>query len=255
MAEDIQSPEWSKEKCQFEPGANLIDIWRVNLLNSELDGAQGCLAEDERQRAAKFVLDDVRNTFVRSRCALRLILSRCLSQTAASIKFRFGEQGKPTLISSAADYLHFNLSHTGSIALVAVARDRRVGIDVNDLNRTTDWKPIAKRSFSSTELSQLLKLPEIDQRKVFHRIWTQKEAYTKAVGDGYSYGFQKFSVVVDTDGDAGLLHDENNPQAAQAWNITAINAGSDQVAAMAYDGTTVTRIRQWEFCNDQERNS
>jgi 4'-phosphopantetheinyl transferase len=246
--------EWSKGNCLYNPNANFIDLWRVDISNPELNRHQECLSSDEHQRADKFILENIRNTFVRSRCALRLVLARCLAHQAPTqaraIEFRYGNQGKPELASPAVDDFQFNLSHSADIALIAVAKGRRVGVDVYNFSQSVDWRPIAKRSFSTYEISQLAKLPDAIQEKAFHKIWTQKEAYTKAIGDGYAYGFQAFSVVVDSDGSSGLLNDDSHSQSDQVWNITSVNAGGNCVAALAYEGTPVTKIRQWEFCID-----
>jgi 4'-phosphopantetheinyl transferase len=243
-----QSSAWAKENCPYEVDPQVIDLWRVNLSDADLDRSQSILSDDEQQRADKFLLDAIRSTFVRSRCALRIVLARCLDQKAASLEFNYTEQGKPQLASPMDDDFHFNLSHSEDTALIVVANGRRVGIDISSSRRATRWQPIAKRSFSVSELNLLLKLPEVDQEATFHRIWTQKEAYTKAIGDGYSYGFQKFTVEVDADGGSGLLADDNNPHSVGEWNVQSINVGPDYIAALAYDGAQVSRIRQWEFC-------
>jgi 4'-phosphopantetheinyl transferase len=247
---------WEKENCPYDPGTDLIDLWRVDISNPELDRHQQCLSADERQRADKFLRNNVRNTFVRSRCALRLILARCIYRQApapthaGAIEFRYGDRGKPELASPALEDFQFNLSHSENIALIVVSKNRRVGIDINNLSPSIDWRAIARRSFSSSELNLLFKVSELDQEKTFHRIWTQKEAYTKAIGDGYAHGFKKFSVVVDADDGSSLLDDDSHFHSAHEWNITSINAGSNCVAALAYAGPPVTKIRQWEFCID-----
>ena len=248
LPENTGYSSWVKEDCPYEVDPQVIDLWRVNLADSDLDRYQSILSDDEQQRADKFLLNAIREPFVRSRCALRMVLARCLDQDAATLKFNYAEQGKPELASPKADDFHFNLSHSEDTALIVVASGRRVGIDISSTRRATRWQPIAKRSFSVSELNLLLKLPDIDQEATFHRIWTQKEAYTKAIGDGYSYGFQKFTVVVDADGSSGLLTDDNNPRSVGEWNMQSINAGPDYIAALAYDGAQVSRIRRWEFC-------
>lgn len=252
---------WSKESCPYDSNTDVIDLWRVDLSKPELD-RQALLSNDEIQRADKFVLDHIRNTFVRSRCALRLVLSQYLNKHAAALEFSYGRQGKPELSTSGVSSpgissprvsdIHFNLSHSENLALIGVAKGRRVGVDLHNPSRISDWNPIAKRSFSSLELAGLLALPSVDQELAFHRIWTQKEAYTKAIGDGYAYGFQKFSVLVNTGGDSGLVNDEINPESVSQWNIQSINAGSGCVASLAYDGIQIAKIRQWEFCIDQD---
>ncbi len=232
----------------LEKAFDHIDIWRVDLSNSKLDTCQTILSMDEKQRADKFIFDKDRDDYVRSRCSLRLILARCLSYPADKIVFQYGEHGRPELEVPAVDDFQFNLSHSGHMALIVVSRGRNVGIDLNYLDQNQQWQPIAKRSFSSTEQALLFRLPEALQETMFYRIWSQKEAYTKAFGDGFSYGFQNFTVAVDVNGTTGLLADTRRPQFVDDWMIVNIDAGEDWIAALAYNSKhSKVSIRQWEF--------
>jgi 4'-phosphopantetheinyl transferase len=228
-----------------------IDVWRVDLSNSKLDAQRTILSDDEIQRAEKFVFDKDRNTFVRSRCALRLILARCLSEQANNIKFCYGEHGRPDLDPPASASVSFNLSHSGDMALVAVTRGRTVGIDLNRLGQTREWQAVAKRSFSVAEQALLLRLPEALRERAFYRIWSQKEAYSKALGAGFSYGFQNFTVAVDGSDATGLLSDDKQAQ-IDNWNITPVDAGDDWIAALAYEGSSVIKPRLWDFHYEDE---
>jgi len=120
-------------------------------------------------------------------------------------------------------------------------------VDVNHLNRTTGWEAIAKRTFSIAEQEAFAGLPHHSQEETFYRVWSQKEAYTKAFGCGFSYGFRNFSVLVAATGEAGLLADEKSPDLVDQWNIVPVEAGTNLVAALAYDGTSTPVIRQWTF--------
>ena len=231
-----------------------IDLWRVDLSNSRLDTLRGILVDDEIQRADKFVFDKDRNTFARSRCALRLILARFLRCEPGEIVFDFNEHGRPEVSLPASSSVNFNLSHSGDKALIALSRSRTVGLDLNNLNQEREWQPIARRSFSMAEQKALFLLPEAEREKMFYRIWGQKEAYTKALGDGFSYGFQNFTVVVDASGATGLLSDNKQPKTVDNWAIVSIEIGKQWLAALAYDGSSIRsptpEVRQWEFCFD-----
>lgn len=230
---------------------NDIDIWRVDLADGAIDNSIEILSTDERQRADKFVFPKDRNSFSRSRCALRFVLANYLNCRADGIQFHYAEHGKPELSEPAPDQLSFNLSHDGDIALIAIAHARRVGVDVNRLGRmegTTAWVPIAKRSLSLKEQKLLFALPQLEQEEAFFRIWTQKEAYTKARGDGFTYGFQNFTVQVNEG--AGLVEDDKHPEAIGQWHIASIgpyeNKGHRYVASLSYEGAR-SSIRQREF--------
>ena len=88
--------------------------------------------------------------------ALREILARYLGLPADELRFETGRHGKPYLASPDGE-LAFNLSHSGSLALVAVAR-HEVGVDVERIR--------AKRPVD------------------FYRRWADGEARVKCLGTG-----------------------------------------------------------------------
>ncbi|MCH7741723.1 MAG: hypothetical protein IIB71_03555, partial [Proteobacteria bacterium] len=141
---------WQPGKTTIELGAEFIDLWRVDLSNPDL-GRPDILSDDECRRADKFAFDAGRNNYVRSRCTLRRILAGCLGCAADKIEFCYNEHDKPELAMADVDMVQFNLSHSGGTALIGVAKNRRVGVDVNSLGRNSGWTAIAKRTFSATE--------------------------------------------------------------------------------------------------------
>ncbi|MFP6808179.1 MAG: 4'-phosphopantetheinyl transferase superfamily protein [Pseudomonadales bacterium] len=242
-------------KSSYDLEQGRIDIWRIDLNSpgssdaSVLDDTH--LSEDELLRAGKFVFPIDRNTFARSRSALRIILSRYLECTAADIVFQYNEQGRPSLTGDQFGQIAFNLSHIRELALIAVTTNCKIGVDLirlhQDNGRALDWIPIARRSFSRDEQRHLFNLPKENQEPMFHRIWGQKEAYTKAIGEGFQYGFQKFSVAVNGAGETALISDDVNPQSIVRWTLTEIDAGDEYLAIVAHDGAPTTTIRQLQF--------
>ncbi len=237
---------WLQDNCPFEPGDNIIDIWRVDLRSAKNDHLLSILAQDERQRADKFLFPKDRLRFSRTRFALRLILSQYLKCQAEEIKFHYGEKGRPELAWPDQKNLNFNLSHSDDFALIAVAKNRHIGIDINAVSGPSNWREMAKRSFSATEQSSISALDKPQQVLGFHQIWTQKEAYTKALGLGYSYGFQNFSVRIGLN-KFGLQTDTNSPTAPDNWTLCDISIDLNHVAALAYDGLKSPHIRKWQY--------
>lgn len=84
--------------------------------------------------------------------------------------------GKPYLKDSA---LHFSLSHSGSFAACALS-DLPVGLDLEYRGRISD--ALLRRSFSPEE--QTLIRSSQDSDLLFTRIWTGKESFVKATGQG-----------------------------------------------------------------------
>lgn len=233
----------------IEASFDLIDLWQVDL-KDEVKGKE-LLSSDESVRADKFVFPADRSRFIRSRSALRLILSRYLDYDPGDFSFRYNEHGKPELSAPPVSDLRFNLSHSAEVAVIAVASGRNVGVDINTIapaaRQNLEWIPIAKRSFSDAEQVILFSLPDTMQERMFHQIWCQKEAYTKGLGEGYRYGFQNFTVAVDSNGGTGLIADEKNPRFVEQWRLTRVEVGQGLMVVLAYDGMVVPQIRQHKF--------
>jgi 4'-phosphopantetheinyl transferase len=164
-----------------------------------------------------------------SHAALRLVLGRLTGRAPEGLRFerRCGHcgatgHGKPHLADRSE--LDFNISHSGELALIAVARGRRVGVDVERVRPRTDVLAIARGSFSVRE-RRAIESGETDEarREAFFRCWTRKEAYLKARGEGLAGG-------LDTD-----------PEEAGGWQIRSLRVPGGYSAAVAGEGRFALR--------------
>lgn len=135
----------------------MIDVW---LVETGVDVSATSLSDDERARAARFRFDEHRRRWIAAHVALREILSTYTDD----VQFVLGEHGKPSLANGA---VHFNLSHSGDLAVVAVS-DGEIGVDVEQIRDDFDYESIAPAP----------------SREAFFRAWTRKEARLKATGVG-----------------------------------------------------------------------
>ncbi|MEW6406565.1 MAG: 4'-phosphopantetheinyl transferase superfamily protein, partial [Chloroflexota bacterium] len=157
--------------------------------------------------------------------------------------FTKGEFGKPILLHS--DGIDFNLAHSGDLALVAVARGRKVGVDVERIRQNTDLEKIARRYFSPREVSELLALPENQRFIGFFNCWTRKEAYIKAHGLGLSMPLDSFDVSLAPGEPAVLRETRPAPNEAAHWMLLALNVASDYAATLAVEGKNL-EFRYWD---------
>jgi 4'-phosphopantetheinyl transferase len=188
---------WSPAQCPPVLGQTNVHIWRTRL-DLDTDQIRSCdslLTAEEHERARRFVFDEHRNRFVVARGTLRKLLAAYVDIPAAELEFAYGEHGKPRLVNPDTD-MTFNVSHSGGRMLLAFARGRHVGIDVERTTRTVDWKAVAGRFFSVHEQAALAGLPEAARRAAFFRCWTRKEAFMKASGQGVAYGLTRFAVAL-----------------------------------------------------------
>jgi hypothetical protein len=95
------------------------------------------LDDQERARSARFVRTTDRRRFVLAHAGLRLFLARCLDIDPTAVRYEHGVHGKPRLAPDLPP-LEFNLSHSGRLGLVAVARDLSVGVDIEQVREVPD---------------------------------------------------------------------------------------------------------------------
>ena len=193
---------------------------------------EALLDDEERARAQRFVRPPDRRRFVLAHAALRLLLARCLELRPALVRYENAVHGKPRLAPGLPS-LEFNLSHSGGLALIAVARDRAVGVDVEQVREITDAQSIAETHFSAAERALLRSLPPAERRDAFFRCWTRKEAVIKAIGEGLSRALGSFDVDLAPGSTSALTRLDGRPGNVAGWSLRDVAAPSGYVAAGA----------------------
>lgn len=212
---------------------------RVSIIEVDLDAYsrdEAILSKAERARAAAFRFDHLRERYVAAHCALRRSLARRVGTHARDLVFVDSAHGRPSLAERPAG-LDFNLSHSAGIALIAIARDARIGVDLEAMRRIDDRMTLAARFFSSGETAALRASPAHEADAAFLRCWTRKEAYIKALGLGLSHSLSAFDVSLDAD--ARLLRDETDPTASARWALHDLSRPPRYLAALAADRPVV----------------
>src|SRR5262249_10240292 len=154
-------------------------------------GLYATLSEDERRRSARFRFEHDRRRFVVARGVLRELLGRHLRTHPGEIRFVYNSFGKPLLDPTSGSGLKFNLSHAGDLALIAIADHADVGIDVEHVRPERDHAAIARQFFPAPQADLLNRLPNQLRPQAFFRLWTRKEAFVKAAGEGLAGDFEE----------------------------------------------------------------
>ncbi|MFF2078112.1 4'-phosphopantetheinyl transferase family protein [Kitasatospora sp. NPDC058162] len=113
--------------------------------------------------------------------ATRILLGERLGRPPERLRFTRGRWGKPAVAD--APGLHFSLSHSGELALLAVA-PRPVGVDLELLGSGRDVERLSRRFFPGRERELVAR----GGRPAFARLWTRKEACVKASGGRLTEG-------------------------------------------------------------------
>jgi 4'-phosphopantetheinyl transferase len=172
-------------------------LWQVDLDAAPAPQAVAALSEAEWDRARRFVFKRDRNRFIAAHAALRETLSSQCGIPAAALEFELGPLGKPSLVEHGG--LRFNLSHSESLALIAVCDDAEVGVDIELLRPMPDAEALAETYFSAAERRALAALPPQARDHAFLCCWTRKEACLKATGMGLSVDTRSFEVGISPD--------------------------------------------------------
>lgn len=194
-------------------------LWWIELAAGAGDvaAAWATVSADERARATRLRVEVDRARFLLRRQALRGILGAYTGVPPHELVFDVGRFGKPTWTAPlGAPGLCFSLSHSGGVALLAVAREGRLGVDVERLRPVLDVDEIARRMFSPAECQALAAEPDAERCPAFLRVWTCKEAVVKALGGGLSIALDGFTV----------CHRANQPPALVGWRLGASSRGT-----------------------------
>jgi len=230
-----------------------IHLWEINLevSVSEIGKLIKVLSKDEKQRAERFHFTKDRRRFIAARAALRRILGHYLGIAPQAVEFGQNGFGKPLLIAP-DDQIRFNLSHSNETALVAVAKKREIGVDLEFMRDDFEILKTAASVFSSEELKWLEKTSPTRQNAAFFCGWTRKEAYIKAVGAGFSYPVKSLTVSLDPEVSEFSLRTNDFPDAAD-WMVRSWKIGDEFMAAVAVEGKNKKMVfRRFDFNGNRE---
>jgi phosphopantetheinyl transferase len=206
-----------------------LHVWVADLARVG-DSIVELLNRAERARADRLARERHRAIWSRSRAVLRTLLARYVDDDAGSLNLATSRAGKPVLADEprAGPSLHFNLSHSGPVAVYVVAADP-VGIDVElvhraQTERSPDHVALARRAFGAPIAEHLAPLAETARAREFLRLWTRHEAALKLVGRGIGGGAEH--------------------AAANTW-IAELDLGAVAVAAVASERPAGVRL--WSF--------
>jgi len=207
------------------------------------------LNDDERARASRFATRELRARWSVSRAGLRAILGSYVGSAPSELQFEQEEFGKPFLTESCGATIHFNLSHSDNLAVVAVTATGPVGVDVERVRAIPDWKRVANRIFSSSENAALSSVDRHQRERAFYNCWTRKEAIIKATGEGLSARLDAFDVTLAPSEPAAVLHDRRSANNEQTWRLQHLDLADEFIGAVALKCSSDVTVRFHGYWN------
>lgn len=221
--------------------AELVGIWRTLLSVEELRRADAFRAEAHRQ------------DYIVAHAALRFVLGSYLGILPAMVSICASDGTKPVLTvaqregdgsefnrePAARVDLRFNMSHTSGAVLIGIAKGRELGVDIEWQRPLDDLEGMARTVMSSEEFLLWSRLEPTGQMAAFHRVWTRKESYLKAIGLGLYRSLQDVTVPVSADGLEDAMKDCRVVQDLSgqgSWTVLDVSAWPDYAASVCWEG-------------------
>ncbi|MEM6449834.1 MAG: 4'-phosphopantetheinyl transferase superfamily protein [Cyanobacteria bacterium P01_D01_bin.105] len=226
--------------------ADAVQLWQIPLAvpDTIVTHYWQHLSQDEKMRGDRYRFAQDRRRFVVARSVLRSLLSQQFDQSPADIQFCYGEYGKPALARSFGhpncDF-HFNLSHSGELALCVLGGDRLVGVDIEYLKNIQRLDSMMERCLTHGELADVRAQPKTAQLEAFLQRWTCKEAYLKAIGLGLAQSMQSIEVNLCPDRLASVPK-----SCAAGWQLKVIDVPKNYVGALVTAGETSISMHDWQ---------
>lgn len=172
------------------------------------------------------------------------LLAEYLSADPATLELRDDERGKPRLYVRGEAHcdVRFNWSHSGAMALVALARHVNPGVDIEQPRGGVKVLEIAQRFFAPAEADALASSEERDVQ--FYRLWCAKEAVLKALGRGLAFGLERVAFELRGECWEPARFDAEAGDPA-GWQIRAFSPAPGCPGALAWRGAA-RAIQAWQ---------
>lgn len=194
--EDVQ------ERIEETGRAVVHTTWGQWLTPALLDPALRTLLGRDWPRFRQHPAPAGRLSFAVSRVVVKHTAAVALQVPATDLELAYQPGGRPVLRGLGAE-LHLSLTHTDELIVVGVSRAGPVGVDAEPVGRRVSFDLLRDHVCTPEEAALLADLPEGERTDRFLRLWTLKEAYTKALGQGMRRRFAAFGF--QWDGPTGVV--------------------------------------------------
>ncbi|MFH8571865.1 4'-phosphopantetheinyl transferase superfamily protein [Streptomyces sp. NPDC017993] len=204
-----------RESVAFSGHAVVYTDWR-GWLSAVSTGPtlRALLGPRDWQRYNALVKPEVRCRFAVSRMLVGYAAGAALEVPPEAVELAYKPGGRPYL--RGCDQLDVSLSHTLDLVVVGINRRGRIGVDTELGRRRLRYSEVHRQMCTAAERAVLAGLSASEQEKELLRLWTLKEAYTKALGQGMRLGFTQFGF--DEDGQ-GPLTPDGAPASFGEWSF------------------------------------
>ncbi|MER5733001.1 4'-phosphopantetheinyl transferase superfamily protein [Streptomyces sp. NPDC002138] len=162
-----------------------------------------------------------RMRFAVSRLVMKYTAASALNVPVGALDLGYRPGGRPVLRGLGGE-LEVSLAHTDELIVVGVSRSGPIGVDAEPAGRQISFELLREHVCTPAEDAELAALPEEERRLRLLRMWTLKEAYTKALGHGMRRSFAGFGFRFEPGADGGpraVLAGVPAEDAAGGWSF------------------------------------
>jgi len=224
--------------CPFSFAEGEIHLWLIDIPKNLglLSEFYQILSPNERLKANSLRLPHVRGKYVLTAVARRILLSGYLGINATELQIRLTAKGMPYLEYPSVNPLRFSISHTTALTAIAFARSQEIGVDLELIDYTLPARTMAESALTDKEMNLLAPLAKDQYVAAFYRLWVRKEAYLKAVGEGFSITPN----LVDVSGLCGIVNGDPPEVTREQIYIKDLSLRIGYAAAIATERRDVT---------------
>jgi 4'-phosphopantetheinyl transferase len=215
-----------------------VHLWSVSLdlKYDDLDTLERTLSTRELTKANRLRFEEDRKEYIAARGILRYLLSVYLHRSPAEIQLDSSPFGKPTVIFPSQAKLRFNLSRRKKLGLYAFTYNENVGVDLENIQNDFSFEEVSRHCFTRSENAAINELPIAQRIAAFFTLWTLKEAYVKASGEGLSLPLNEVEILISKGKPKIFLCLEENPNRNKEWSLLSLVPNEGFIGALVFEG-------------------
>lgn len=173
-------------------GKKMAEIFALNIENRipvhRFQFFFDCFPGEKQKKIERLIREKDRERALVSELLIRYLSCLKLGLQNEDLRFDANEFGKPFLVNRPEFY--YNITHSGDWVVIALSKSE-VGIDIERIRKID--LDIAKKYFTDQEYLDINSRTGKEKREYFFDIWTLKESYVKALGQGLTISLKSFS--------------------------------------------------------------
>jgi 4'-phosphopantetheinyl transferase len=216
---------------------------------SSLRTLESLLDDADRARIAARATPELRRRLAVSLSSRRILAADVLGVAPHEVELVVAADGRRSAAAPGTAPVALSISTCGATGVVAIAPRGAVGIDIEDFDEVPSSEAFVARVATPSERRALACLDDAGRQRALLVLWTRKEAYLKATGEGIGSRLTSLDVPLEeglhgapwrpASDETWFLYDLDCPRPGLAGALTT-DTGADATGEAA---TSALRVR------------